>query len=481
MADLYGPVVNHWRCYASYSVTESATSVTVAVSAAGIQAAGWGFELSSGVTTWLSCDGSSGYGTGGFSASNGSWETASLATGTFVVAKAKAARTASLSVATVNASGYMDGTSQTSASVKVPALASYAVTYDADGGSGAPASQVKWRGEALTLSGAVPVKAGCTFGGWATSRGGAAAYQPGAAYAGDAALALYAVWTADAAAPTVDGLRAYRCGADGGADGEGAYARVTATATAATGVLTSVEVERRAKGSTAWATEASLAPGVAAYDLAATVGGSLATGTAYEMRVTATDSGGVSTSATTVVTAAFRTIDVGNQGRTVAIGAEASDEDGLEVAMEARFSGGVYVDGVSVPGLCSQIETVVLSAEYDVRAWRSAAGVVTVASAGSTAIPAGVRWTQVSFGTLAEGWRPPYHVMSTATVGGVAGYLSVTSAGLVAWVRSTASEAASALYHSVTFVAAPTEVPTTAAASLALADGDGLPDAEIRD
>jgi hypothetical protein len=101
------------------------------------------------------------------------------------------------------------------------------------------------------------------------------------------------------------------------------------------------------------------------------------------------------------------------------------------------------------------IETVILDETYGVTAWRSKAGTVTVASAGSTTIPAGSRWTQQTFGTLPDGWRPPATVMSSATVGGVAGYLAVTTAGVVSWVRSTASTSASALYHSVTFVAKP--------------------------
>ncbi len=73
-------------------------------------------------------------------------------------------------------------------------LASYAVTYNANGGSSAPGGQTKWFNENLTLSTSQPTKNGYTFKGWATSSGGGVAYSPGSTYTGNAALTLYAVW-----------------------------------------------------------------------------------------------------------------------------------------------------------------------------------------------------------------------------------------------------------------------------------------------
>lgn len=96
------------------------------------------------------------------------------------------------------------------ATVTVPALQSWDVTYNANGGSGAPAAQKKYYGKALTLSSATPTRSGYTFQGWATSSGGSVAYRAGASYAGNAALSLYAVWRANAAAPTISKLVAYR-------------------------------------------------------------------------------------------------------------------------------------------------------------------------------------------------------------------------------------------------------------------------------
>ncbi len=76
----------------------------------------------------------------------------------------------------------------------------YTITYDANGGSGAPAQQKKVPGIEVNLSGSKPVRTGYTFQGWAESSDAAAAdsnYAPGSAYAADADLALYAVWKLD--------------------------------------------------------------------------------------------------------------------------------------------------------------------------------------------------------------------------------------------------------------------------------------------
>ncbi len=73
--------------------------------------------------------------------------------------------------------------------------AEYKVTYNANGGSGAPASQIKYYKNALTLSSTRPTRAGCTFLGWAaSSTATTATYQPGATYSTDKAVTLYAVW-----------------------------------------------------------------------------------------------------------------------------------------------------------------------------------------------------------------------------------------------------------------------------------------------
>ena len=74
----------------------------------------------------------------------------------------------------------------------------YTISYDANGGSGAPAAQQKLKGTALPLSTTEPTLSGFTFKGWAlTSTATTAAYAPGASYTADESVTLYAVWEND--------------------------------------------------------------------------------------------------------------------------------------------------------------------------------------------------------------------------------------------------------------------------------------------
>ena len=96
------------------------------------------------------------------------------------------------------------------------AKTSYTVSYNANGGSGAPSSQTKWYGETLTLSSTKPTRSGYTFNGWNTSSGGTGTnYSSGASYTSNAALALYAKWTANTAVISYN--------ANGGTQGTSSY------------------------------------------------------------------------------------------------------------------------------------------------------------------------------------------------------------------------------------------------------------------
>ena len=89
------------------------------------------------------------------------------------------------------------GTMYASTTISVPKLASYTVSYNANGGSGAPSSQTKWYGTALTLSSTKPTRTGYSFQGWATSASGSVVYSAGASYTSNASVTLYAVWKAN--------------------------------------------------------------------------------------------------------------------------------------------------------------------------------------------------------------------------------------------------------------------------------------------
>ena len=79
----------------------------------------------------------------------------------------------------------------------------YTVSYDANGGTGAPAAQTKTHGTTLTLSSTKPTRTGYTFLGWASSKTATSAqYQPGGSYTANAEVTLYAVWEANTPTPT---------------------------------------------------------------------------------------------------------------------------------------------------------------------------------------------------------------------------------------------------------------------------------------
>ncbi|MGN1004298.1 MAG: InlB B-repeat-containing protein [Oscillospiraceae bacterium] len=74
----------------------------------------------------------------------------------------------------------------------------YTVTYNANGGSGAPDSQTKTHDVDLTLSSTTPTRSGYTFDSWNTSTDGSGTrYAAGGTYTLNADLTLYAQWTAD--------------------------------------------------------------------------------------------------------------------------------------------------------------------------------------------------------------------------------------------------------------------------------------------
>lgn len=81
--------------------------------------------------------------------------------------------------------------------ITIPALPTYTISYNANGGSGAPSSQSKAYNKALVLSSAKPTRTGYAFQGWATSASGSVAYAPGATYTANASVTLYAVWKAN--------------------------------------------------------------------------------------------------------------------------------------------------------------------------------------------------------------------------------------------------------------------------------------------
>ena len=88
-----------------------------------------------------------------------------------------------------------DFRSSTGITVYVSESAPYAISYNANGGSGAPSSQSIYAGVSYNLSSTRPTRTGYNFLGWSTSSSASSAsYSPGQSVTPNGNLALYAIW-----------------------------------------------------------------------------------------------------------------------------------------------------------------------------------------------------------------------------------------------------------------------------------------------
>lgn len=74
------------------------------------------------------------------------------------------------------------------------ATKTYTVTYDANGGVGAPEPQIKIHGQNLRLSSTVPAKPGMNFAGWGYGPNDNPSYQAGEFYVINNDVTFYAIW-----------------------------------------------------------------------------------------------------------------------------------------------------------------------------------------------------------------------------------------------------------------------------------------------
>lgn len=88
-----------------------------------------------------------------------------------------------------------NGTSDNPYQLKIENNQQYTITYNANGGNGAPSNQIKKHGENITLSSVKPTKTGYTFTGWNTSSNGSGtSYSSGGIYSNNSNVTLYAQW-----------------------------------------------------------------------------------------------------------------------------------------------------------------------------------------------------------------------------------------------------------------------------------------------
>ena len=105
-----------------------------------------------------------------------------------------------------------EGTHLSSTAIYYEARTPYTISYNkgtpAASISGSRESEIKLKDVTFTLPGAVFTRTGYTQTGWATSNGGAKAYELSASYTDNAALALYPVWTPKPYTINLEGMEA---------------------------------------------------------------------------------------------------------------------------------------------------------------------------------------------------------------------------------------------------------------------------------
>lgn len=233
----------------------------------------------------------------------------------------------------INVWGFMAGSSSASGSVAINGKPSHTVSYNANGGTGAPGNQTKWYGEQLFISSTRPTRKNYLFQGWATSPGGSVSYQPGQQYAPDQNITLYAVWKLAFVNPHISGLWASRCDKDGKTSNEGEYTRIVCNWS----VDTKVDA-----GNTGQKIKASVKPldtsGTPATSEGTLTGTSgswtkimpgISVGSSYSITVTVTDKH-TNATATTTVTAGVFILDIHPGGKGIGIG-RAAPANGVSI------------------------------------------------------------------------------------------------------------------------------------------------------
>lgn len=210
----------------------------------------------------------------------------------------------------------------------------YTVTYNANGGTGAPASQTKTYGVTLTLSGTKPTRTNYTFKGWGTSASATTVtYSAGASYTNNAAITLYAVWELSYVKPTINGFSLNRSNSSGTISDEGTCASVKFNWTTSNSVK-AVTIEYRQSGNTTWTTVTAATSGtsgsvnriISGFDVEKT----------YDFRITVND-GTNSLIKSGMLTALMYLMDFKNGGKGVSFGKPAELDNTADFGFQAMF------------------------------------------------------------------------------------------------------------------------------------------------
>lgn len=233
----------------------------------------------------------------------------------------------------------------------------YQVTYDANGGTGAPDAQTKTYGVALTLSDTTPTRTNYNFLGWGTSAGAiTVAYLPGASYTDNTDLALFAVWEIAYIQPKITNLNVERCTEDGTSSDEGTYIEVSFNwelDATYSGGMDYIRIGYKKSSDSEYITSDYTPTGMTGSFDEIVGGGTIDTEYVYDVQVIVKDQKGNTTINRSISSLAY-IIDFLSGGGGVAIGKPAATK-GFEVATTAKFENDVTVEKMLAMGSNSSV------------------------------------------------------------------------------------------------------------------------------
>lgn len=236
-------------------------------------------------------------------------------------------------------SGYGTNASATLYAVWSPQ--GYTVSYNANGGNGAPGNQTKTHGTPLRLSLVKPTRTNYTFLGWSTtSTATTAMYSAGDQYNNNAAVTLYAVWSLAYIKPRIYNLTINRSDSNGNTTDEGTSALVSFEWESDT-TVSSIVIKWKLPSESTWSSATVSASGTSGTVSSIVGSNSLNTESSYDIHITVSDSSGSSYAIGTLTSGKFA-IDFLNGGSGVSFGKAAEYENTAEFAFDAKFNKPVY-------------------------------------------------------------------------------------------------------------------------------------------
>lgn len=338
--------------------------------------------------------------------------------------------------ANIRINGAYAGLSEAVLALTVAAKPSHTVSFNANGGSGAPGNVTKWWGESLTIPNTKPTRANYTFLGWSETADGTVQYQPGQSYVGtsDSNYTLYAVWKLNSLPPTISSYYAYRCDAAGNAQDDGTYVRHVAvwhvdTAHDTSNQCTSLKFGY--KDSSGWHDYDVVVASSGTSGTSSILPGGYQASSTYELRCTLTDKHATVQSFTTVGPAAF-ILDFSADGKGIGIGQAAPNAGTNVYGNPLNLNGTVNINGMrasdSIDAKQSQKWD---NIELHATCVNRTVTVNVQHPTGSNAMVEDIN-TQTEIGYIKPGYRPPYLYGAVAAYqDGTAVYVEVEPSGKV--------------------------------------------------